>query len=108
MNLVIDGNLSYPPSELSCLRDITLYSDVYSDLTVIVQIWPELKDEVWYKLKSAGAMDFVYEIVDPEVDGIVISDAPGSDIQVDCITCDNLGFIINRLRPWMNLPKGFS
>ena len=104
MNLVIDGNLVYPPSELSCIRDITLYSSIYSDLTIVVQIWPELKDEVWVRLKSAGAMDFVYEITDPQVDGIVISDAMGSNIRVDEITCENLSSIMNRLRPWVDLP----
>lgn len=104
MNLVIDGNLVYPPSELSCIRDITLYSAMYSDMTVIVQIWPELKDDVWRRLKAAGAMDFVYEITDPQVEGIVISDARRSNIMVNQITCDNLHSILNRLRPWIDLP----
>ena len=104
MNLVIDGNLGYPPSELSCIRDITLYSSIYSDLTIVVQIWPELKDDVWFRLKAAGAMDYVYEITDPEIDGIVISDAKGSNIRVDEITCENLSSILNRLRPWVDLP----
>ena len=104
MNLVIDGNLVYPPSELSCIRDITLYSSIYSDLTIVVQIWPEFKDDVWFRLKAAGAMDYVYEITDPEIDGIVISDAKGSNIRVDEITCENLSGILNRLRPWIDLP----
>lgn len=104
MNLVIDGNLTYEPSELSCIRDITLYANIYSELTTVVQIWPELKDDVWMRLKMAGAMDYIYEITDPCVDGIVISDLPDSTICVDQITCDNLNCILSRLKPWIDLP----
>ena len=99
MNLVIDGNLTYPPSEISCVRDVTLYSMIWTEFTVLIEIFPEYKDHVWRHLKSRGAMDYVEDIISPaEERGLKISDQPRSNIRVNSIRCDNLSFIIDRLR----------
>lgn len=99
MNLVIDGNLTYPPSEISCVRDVTLYSVVWSKFNVLIEICPTYKDHVWRHLKSRGAMDYVDDIISPGREhGLKISDQPKSHIRVNYISCDNLNFIIDRLR----------
>lgn len=99
MNLVIDGHLTYPPSEISCVRDITLYSAIWTDYTVLVEMSQEYKDHLWYHLKARGAMDYIEDIVDPlSVMGLRISDDPGSNIKITHITCENINFILNRLQ----------
>ena len=36
MNLLIDGNLTYAPSEITCVRDVTLYSAVWTEYEVLI------------------------------------------------------------------------
>lgn len=99
MNLLIDGNLTYPPSEPTCVRDVTLYTAVWTEFHVLVEIDTCYRDDVWNHLKRYGAMDFVEQIVDvDEVHGLKMSDQSRSNIQVNCITCDNLNHIITCLR----------
>lgn len=99
MNLVIDGNITYPPSEISCVRDVTLYSVVWSDYDVLVTIMPEYKDHLWYYLRSTGTMDYVEDIIAPDQEpGVKISDDPDSNICVKFIGCENLSYIISRLK----------
>ena len=99
MNLIIDGNLTYPPSEISCVRDVTLYSTVWGQFTVLVEIEKQFRDQVWHHLKSYGAYDYVEAIVSVDREpGFRISDRDRSNLVVDKITCDNLNFIINRLK----------
>jgi len=99
MNLVIDGNLTYPPSEISCVRDITLYSTIWGEFTVLVEIEREYRDQLWYHLKSYGAYDYIEAIVPPGKEyGFRISDQPKSNIFVEKITCETLPGIISTLR----------
>lgn len=99
MNLVIDGNLTYPPSEISCVRDVTLYSSIWGEFTVLVEIEREFRDHLWYHLKSYGAYDYVEAIVAPGREpGFRISDQPRSNILVDRITVETLPDIISTLR----------
>jgi hypothetical protein len=98
MNLVIDGNLTYPPSEISCVRDVTLYSAIWGDFTVLVEIEREYRDQLWYHLKSYGAYDFIDAIVSPGREpGFRISDQPKSNLLVDRISCETLPRIIQTL-----------
>ena len=99
MNLVIDGNLTYPPSEISCVRDITLFSVTFTPFTVLVEIESEFKDDLWNHLKSFGAWDYFEDIISPAKEpGLILSDKPRSNIRVNYITCDNLPYILNRLK----------
>ena len=99
MNLVIDGNLTYPPSEISCVRDITLFSVTWTPFTVLVEIEPQYKDHLWQHLKSFGAWDYFEDIVEPRKEcGLILSDKPKSNIHVNYIRCENLPFIIERLK----------
>ena len=99
MNLIIDGNLTYPPSEISCVRDVTLYSTVWGQFNVLVEIEKQYRDNVWKHLKTYGAYDYVKDIISIDREpGFRISDRKRSNIMVNKITCDNLNYIINRLR----------
>ena len=99
MNLIIDGNLTYPPSEITCVRDVTLYSTIWGEFTVLVEIEREFRDHVWRHLKDYGAYDYIEAIVSVGREpGFRISDRDRSNLVVDRITCDNLNFIINRLK----------
>lgn len=99
MNLLIDGNLTYPPSEITCVRDVTLYTTVWTEYSVLIEITTEYKDHVWKHLKRFGAMDFVEDIVCvDEESGLIMSDRDRSNIQVNSITCENLDHIITCLR----------
>ncbi len=99
MNLIIDGNLTFPPSEISCVRDVTLYSTVWGEFTVLVEIEREYRDFVWKHLRRYGAYDYIEAIVSVDREpGLKISDRPRSNIKVDKITCDNLNRILNGIR----------
>lgn len=99
MNLIIDGNLTYPPSEISCVRDVTLYSTIWGEFTVLVEIEKQFRDHVWRHLKTFGAYDYVEAIVSVDREpGFRISDRDRSNIMVDKITCENLSYIIQRLQ----------
>lgn len=99
MNLVIDGNLTYPPSEISCVRDITLYSTIWGEFCVLVEIDRMYRDDLWKHLKSYGAYDYIEAIVSPGREpGFLISDTPGSNYMVDKITCETLPGIITTLK----------
>lgn len=99
MNLVIDGNLTFPPSEISCVRDVTLYSTIWGEFCVLVEIEKRYRDQVWKHLKSYGAYDYIEAIVQPGREhGFRISDAPRSNLIVDKITCETLPDIISAIR----------
>ena len=99
MNLVIDGNLAYPPSEVSCVRDVTFYSTIWGEYCVLLQIDKIYRDHLWKHLKSYGAYDYIEAIVSPGREpGFLISDQPKSNLVVDKITCETLPKIIQTIR----------
>jgi hypothetical protein len=99
MNLIIDGNLTYPPSEISCVRDVTLYSTVWTEFDVLIEIERQHRDHVWKHLRMLGAYDYIEDIVSIDREpGLKISDRPRSNIVVTKITCENLNFILSRIR----------
>ena len=99
MNLVIDGNLTYPPSEIMCVRDVTLYSTIWGDFSVLLEIERCYRDQLWKHLKSCGAYDYVEAIVTPYREpGFRISDQRPSNLMVDRITCETLPRIIQSIR----------
>jgi hypothetical protein len=99
MNILLDGNLTFPPSEIMCVRDVTLYSTIWGQFSVLVEIEKIYTDQVWKRMKSRGAFDYVEDIVDvDEESGLRISDRKRSNIRVSKICCENLNSILNRLR----------
>ena len=96
MNILLDGNLTFPPSEIMCVRDVTLYGTIWGKFTVLVEIEKTYTDQVWRWLKSRGAFDYVEDIVDVnEEHGLLISDRRRSNIRVNKICCENLVNILN-------------
>ena len=98
MNLVIDGNVLLPPTEIACFRDITLYGSVFCKLDILIE-FPD-KDLIWNFLKISSAHDFISAVVAPgEEHGTRISNNRGScNICVGSINYDNTSFIISRLQ----------
>lgn len=59
MNLIIDGDLTAPPSSISCFRDVSLYAKCFLNLNVLVECEKDLIDFYWYWLKDNASYDFV-------------------------------------------------
>ncbi len=98
MLLIIDAQLSVPPSSVSCFRDVTLYGNCFLNADVLMECRRSEKDLYWKWLKSRGAFDFIEDIVRPyEERGFLIKESKGN-LQVDRINESNLNFILNRLR----------
>jgi len=62
--LLIDAELTEPPSETTLFRDITLYATIFKGRDVILEADPTMKDFYYKWLKSRGAFDFVQDILD--------------------------------------------
>ena len=105
MNLLIDGKIILPPTEISCFRDISLYSVTFSGLSVLIETTE--KDLIWEYLKFNSAHDFVSGLINPgEEHGTVVSGARGRcNICVNSINYDNLSFIITRLQSMRYLDR---
>ncbi len=109
MKLLIDGQLSFPPSEVSSFRDVTLYSSVFAGFEVLIESKNRHKDQVWNWLKQRGAHDFVLDIVPPRTEyGVLLGSADRCNICVQEITTINLRFIINHLKLRAELVRGFA
>ena len=102
MNLLIDGEIVLPPTEISCFRDVTLYGSVFADFNILIEDTTNHKDILWAWLKSHGAHDFVdYIIGEYETEhGVILSNRRGCNICVSAINADNLSFIISRLKQY--------
>ena len=98
MNLLIDGRILPPPTEISCFRDVTLYGSVFSNLSILIETTE--KDLIWKFLKINSAHDFISGLIHPgEETGTMMSGTRGRcNICVNSINYDNLEFIITRLQ----------
>jgi len=63
VNVIIDADLTNPPSEISVFRDITLYSKLFLEHDILLECEREDKDLYWYWLKNRGAFDFIDDFV---------------------------------------------
>ena len=99
MYLLIDGNITVPPTSASCLRDVTLYAKVFSNLTPLIECKREQRDTIWHWLKHKSACDFIDDMVRRDtVSGISLGYRKKCNICVTRIGYNNLDFIINRLK----------
>ena len=100
VKLLIDGNLAFPPSEISCFRDITLYGIVFTRFEdILIEIDRQYKDQCWYWLKQNGAFDYIDDILDFNVErGVTISDRRRSNIRVSKIWAGNINLIVRSLK----------
>lgn len=98
MNLIIEAPLSEPPSEISCFRDLTLYSKTYIFDDVLLLCEKGTRSSYWAWLKKHGAHDFVsYLIIDrDEEPGFLIHTKKGN-LTIDRINALSLNQIIKQL-----------
>ena len=83
MLVIIDSELSDPPSSRTCFRDATLYASVFRDFDVLVECAPDRLDFYWYWLKQGGALDFVDQLVFfGEVSGTSIRKDTGGNLNL--------------------------
>lgn len=64
MLLLIDSELTEPPSCVVLFRDITLYATVFKKMEIILEADPVMTDYYYKWLKGFGAFDFVKDIMD--------------------------------------------
>lgn len=93
----------FPPSEVSCFRDITLYAHVFVETPVLVQVEPEHVDTCYHYMKHTGSFDYVQDIVLPDQErGVMLSNTPPHDIRARRIWAGNLNRLVaeiqNRLK----------
>ena len=97
MLLLIDAELSAPPSEVSLFRDITLFSACFLKKDVILECRHSEQDYYYRWLKGRGSWDFVEDIVRPKTEyGLSIRSRKGN-ITIPKISYGNFLSIISRL-----------
>lgn len=97
--LRINGDLVFPPSEVMVFRDVTLFTSVFIQTDLIIEINEQYKDTCYHYLKSVGAFDYVEDIVTPgESHGVLISDMHPCNIKIRKFHAGNLNRIITALK----------
>lgn len=98
MNLIIDADLTNPPSEVAVFRDVTLYSKVFLKCDVLLECEHEDRDIYYYWLKRHGAFDFVDDFINfGEEYGVTIRAARGT-ISTQRLDAFELNRIISLLK----------
>ena len=99
MNLIISSDLSAPPSEISCFRDVTLYAKCLEFEDILLKCPPGTRTLYWDWLKFHGAHDYVsYLIKDSESESGVLISPKNGNLNIDRINSFNISFIISFLR----------
>lgn len=98
--LIIDGNLLFPPSEICCVRDITLYVRVIAEsIDTLLQVDKNHVDTCYHYMKATGCFDYIDDIIAPgEESGIYISSFDPCNIKARKIWAGNLNRILSQLR----------
>ena len=102
MLIILDAELSDPPSSRTCFRDTTLYVDLFLDADIVVECRRSMFDFYWYWLKQGGATDYVSQLVRRgEEHGISIRKDIGGTLTLDRLnesTLPKVVTFINKLR----------
>ena len=74
MVLIINAEISNPPTEIMPFRDLTMESKYTLRMDVLIEASQDLKDYYFYFLRPRGMIDFVEDFITPleRVDGIRI------------------------------------
>lgn len=91
MNLLISGELSAPPSEVSAFRTLTLYATMFKHMDCLVEVKKEEVDFYYKWLRNKYALDFVKQFV-------VLGEEKGYRLQyssIHKITYNNLDTLIS-------------
>jgi hypothetical protein len=101
VNLIIDADLSEPPSEIHAFRDVTLYGKIYIFEDILLRCEVGTKTLYWNWLKQHGAHDFIsYLITDLEEEsGVHMSSIKGG-ILISKICSFNLAKIISLMNSY--------
>ena len=99
MLIILDAELSDPPSSRTCFRDVTLYANIFAESDVVVECSPWTVDFYWKWLKQGGAMDFVDDIVKfGEEEGLSIRRESGGNLNLERLDEVSLSRVISLLR----------
>ena len=97
--LIIDGNLLFPPSEISCVRDITLYVNMVTESSTLLQVDEKHIDTCYHYMKSTGCFDYIDDIILPgEETGVYISSFDPCNIKARKIWAGNLNRLLNQIK----------
>jgi hypothetical protein len=97
MLLLIDAELSAPPSEVTLFRDITLFSACFLTKDIVLECRHSEQDYYYKWLKMRGSWDYVEDIVKPRTENGLSIRAKKGNITVPRINYNNFSFIIDRL-----------
>ena len=97
--VILDAELSDPPSSRTCFRDVTLYANIFAETDVLVECSPSTIEIYWRWLKMGGAMDFVAQIIKfGEETGFTIRRASGGNLNLERLDEVSLSKVITALR----------
>ena len=96
--IIIEAELSAPPSEVTLFRDITLFSNSFLRQNVVLECEKFERDFYYHWLKDRGCWDYVEDFVNPNTElGLSIRTKRGK-ITAESINYNNYNLILNRIR----------
>ena len=95
--LIIDAELTEPPSEVYLFRDITLYSTCFLDAKVLVECEKKYRDYYYKWLKNNNAYDFVYDFIKPRTEYGVSIRTQKANIICEKIDYNNFHLILQQI-----------
>ena len=97
MLLLIDAELSAPPSEVTLFRDITLFSACFLKKDVVLECRHSEQDYYYRWLKVRGSWDYVNDIVRPKTEYGLSLRLQKGNITIPRLTYSNFSFVMSRL-----------
>lgn len=95
--VIIDAELTAPPSEVVLFRDITMYSNVFLKKPVLLECRKEERDFYYKWLKNRASWDFVVDFIKPNTELGISIRKDKANIIVERISYQNFDMIINKL-----------
>jgi hypothetical protein len=100
MLLLIDAELSAPPSEVVLFRDITLFSACFLKKDVVIECGHSEQDYYYKWLKRLGSWDYVDDIVRPRTEYGVSLRPKSGNITIPRLDYSNFSFVMSRLETY--------
>jgi hypothetical protein len=86
VNLLLNCQLTAPPSEVGAFRQFTLYATLFKKYDCLIVAEPEEIDYYYVWLKNKGAYDYIKQFVYPNTE-------KGLTLKCSRITFDNLSVL---------------
>ena len=93
MNLLIDCELTAPPSEIGAFRNLTLYATIFCEMDCLIEAPVEEVDFYYKWLKKNYAHDFVKQFVRHR-------EVSGTRIVAERLTFNNLNSFIKIIKKY--------